>query len=484
MTHVPPSPRAPRGLLALGVLAAALLAGGCATNHVTSTPWTPPAGTDAFLDDLEQRTFNFFRDFASPSNGLIPDRAPGQSFSSVAAVGFGLTAYPIGVERGFMARADATAVVLRTLEWLWQAPQGTQANATGYRGFFYHFLDMQTGRRFETVELSTIDSALLFAGILFDREYFDGADPAEVRIRALADSLYLRADWAWAQPRAPLIAMGWKPEEGWGVADWHGYDEGMIVYILALGSPTHPVAPAAWTAWTNGYPWGTYYGQSHVGFAPLFGHQFSHIWIDFREIRDAYMRGKGIDYFENSRRATLGQRAYAQANPMGWKGYSSDVWGLSAGDGPADGTFTIDGRQRTFMTYAARGADFTEVRDDGTICPEASAGSMPFAPEVVIPALLTMKARYGDDLYSTYGFVDGFNPTFTAAPAMGKVVPGAGWFDTQYLGIDQGPLLAMTENYRTGLIWKYMRRSPYIVRGLQRAGFTGGWLSGAVGANP
>ncbi len=461
-------------------MALPVLVAGCAANHVTGngTPWTPPAGTDAFLDDLEHRTVAFFLDFAGPTNGLIPDRAPGPSFSSVAAIGFGLTAYPIGVERGSLARADARARVLRTLEWLWRAPQGTQPDATGYQGFFYHFLDIQTGKRFQTVELSTIDSALLFAGILFDREYFDqAADSGEVRIRALADSIYLRADWRWASPRPPLVAMGWKPESGFEVADWHGYDEAMILYILALGSPTHAIDASAWNAWTSGYRWGTFYGQAHVGFAPLFGHQFSHVWIDFRGIQDAYMRGRGIDYFENSRRATLAQRAYAQANPMGWNGYGGDVWGLSAGDGPADGTFTIDGRTRTFMTYYARGADFTEVHDDGTITPEAAGASMPFAPEVVIPALMAMKARWGDDLYATYGFVDGFNPTFTATPAMGHVVAGKGWFDTQYLGIDQGPLLAMVENYRSGLIWKYMQRSPYIRAGLLKAGFTGGWLA-------
>ena len=470
-------------LLALTAVLAPLAA--CAANRVTGTnpPAGLPTGSEAFLDDLEQRTFGFFWDLAGPANGLIPDRAPGPSFSSVAAVGFGLTAYPIGAERGYITRAQARDRVLRTLEWLWASPQGTQSDATGYQGFFYHFLNMQSGRRFQTVELSTIDSALLFGGILFDREYFDGAtgagtaDTLEARIRALADSIYLRADWAWASPRAPLVSMGWTPEHGFIEADWHGYDEAMIVYILALGSPTHPVQPDAWGAWTASYPWGTYYGQAHVGFAPLFGHQFSHIWIDFRGIQDAYMRGRGIDYFENSRRATLAQKAYAQANPMGWKDYGGDIWGLSAGDGPADGTFTIGGRPRTFLTYAARGADFTEVRDDGTISPEAAGGSMPFAPEIAIPALMAMKARYGDDLYARYGFVDAFNPTFSATPSMGRVVSGKGWFDTQYLGIDQGPLLAMVENHRSGLIWKYMRRDPYIRAGLQRAGFTGGWLA-------
>ena len=470
-------PRAVNALSFARVLVLVALSAGCAGNHVTGTSWTPPLGTDAFLDDLEHRTVAWFTDFTDPNTGLTADRAPQPPFCSIAAVGFALTAYPIGVERGYVTRADGRARVLHTLEFFWRARQGPQPDATGYHGFFYHMLDMRTGKRFETTELSTIDSALLFAGVLFDREYFDQADPDEVRIRALADSIYFRADWQWFSPRPPLVAMDWKPEVGFHPADWRGYNEAMIMYVLALGSPTHPIDASAWNGWTATYPWANYYGQLHVGFAPLFGHQFSQTWIDFRGIQDAYMRGKGIDYFENARRATIAQRAYAQANPMGWKGYDGDTWGLTAGDGPADRTITIDGRDRTFHTYFARGADFTEVQDDGTITPEGAGGSMAFAPEIVIPALLAMKARYGDDLYSTYGFVDGFNPTFTFTPSYGRVVPGKGWFDTQYVGIDQGPLLAMVENYRSGLVWKYMRRSPYIRRGLERAGFTGGWLT-------
>ncbi len=465
--------------LARTLLFAGLAAvGGCAANRITSTPWTPPAGTDAFLDDLERRTVTWFTTYTDPSTGLTADRAPQPPFCSIAAVGFALTAYPIGAERGTITRAEARQRVRHTLEWFWRAPQGPQADATGYHGFYYHMLDLQTGKRYRDTELSTIDSALLFAGILFDREYFDqAADSDEVRIRALADSIYFRADWQWFSPRPPLVAMDWKPEVGFHPADWRGYNEAMIMYVLALASPTHPVPAAAWEGWAGSYQWGTYYGQAHVGFAPLFGHQFSHVWIDFRGIQDAYMRGRGIDYFENSRRATLAQRSYAQANPMGWKDYGGDIWGLTAGDGPADRTITIDGRDRTFHSYFARGADFTEVQDDGTITPEGAGGSMPFAPEIVIPALLAMKARYGDDLYSTYGFLDGFNPTFTFTPTYGRVVPGKGWFDTQYVGIDQGPLLAMVENYRSGLVWKYMKKSPYIRAGLLKAGFTGGWLS-------
>jgi hypothetical protein len=330
---------------------------------------------------------------------------------------------------------------------------------------------MNTGTRFQQVELSTIDTALLLAGILTCQSYFDGTDAVETEIRGLADSIYRRTDWQWAAPRAPLVAMGWHPERGFLGFDWRGYNEAMILYLLALGSPTHPVDPAAWAGWTAPYRWGTFYGQVHVGFAPLFGHHYSHVWVDFREIQDAYMKTRGIDYFENSRRATYGQRSYAYANPGAWRGYSERIWGLTASDGPADVTLTLDGRSRQFHTYWARGASFTEIPDDGTIAPTAAGGSVPFAPEIAIPALMVMRQTYGDSLFSTYGFKDAFNPTFTQTSP-------AGWFDVDYLGIDQGPILAMIENYRSGLVWRLIRGNAHIVRGLCRAGFTGGWLAG------
>lgn len=434
----------------------------------------------AFLDTLEQRTFAFFWERSDPVTGLTPDRWPTPSFSSIAAVGFALTAYPIGVDRGLVSRAAAAERTLTTLRWFWQAPQGPAGQGiSGHQGFFYHFLDMQTGHRFQTVELSTIDTALLMAGVLFCQQYFDGANPTESAIRAYADSLYRRVDWAWAQRTPPLINMGWKPENGWQPLDWRGYNEAMLIYVLALGSPTYPIDSTAWTEWTSTYTWGTYYNQPHVGFAPLFGHQYSHIWIDFREIRDAYARGRGIDYFENARRATLAQHAYAVDNPAGWTGYGDRLWGLSASDGPTDATLNVSGQPRRFFTYAARGASYTEVRDDGTITPTAAGGSLPFAPEIVLPALLHMRERYGEWLFGQYGFLDAFNPTFRfdVPVTHGRVIPGEGWFDTDYLGIDQGPILAMLANYRNDFVWRYMRRSPYIVRGLQRAGFAGGWLA-------
>jgi hypothetical protein len=481
--------------VALALPHAAGCQGGSSPREATTSAAAAPVGhalsvpdslktpdVNAFLDDLQRRTFLWFRDVTDTTTGLTPDRWPTRSFHSSAAVGFALTAWPIGVERGWMTREDAARRVLATLRFLWTAPQDSAASGiTGYKGFVYHFLEPETGHRFRDVELSTVDTALLLAGAFFCQTWFDRATPEEMEIRALTDSLYARIDWQWASPRAPLIGHGWNPESGHLAWDWGGYNEAMLVYIFALASPTYPVAPEAWSAWTAGYRWGTYHGQEHLGFTPLFGHQYSHVWIDFRGIQDDYMREKGIDYFENSRRATLAQHAYALANPGGFAGYGNDLWGLTACDGPVSGRFPVNGREVEFNTYWARGASFTHVQDDGTVAPTAAGGSMPFAPELVIPTLMAMRRTYGENLYSTYGFLDALNPTFRFdVPVQhGRVVPGVGWFDTDYLGIDQGPILAMVENYRTGLVWNTMRRNPHVVRGLKAAGFRGGWLDAA-----
>jgi hypothetical protein len=427
---------------------------------------------EALLDDVERRSFHYFWDLADPHTLLIPDRAPTPSFSSIAAVGFGLTAYGIGAERGYVTRAEAAARTLATLRSLLAMKQGAEPRGvSGYHGFFYHFLDMRTAERFETVELSTIDTALLVAGALFAQSYFDR--PEEKAIRDAAEQLYARVEWTWEQPRAPAISMGWTPEQGFHTYDWRGYNEAMIVIVLALGSPTHPVDASAWAEYHKTDRRGTFYGQDHILFAPLFGHQYSHVWIDFRGIRD-----RGIDWFENSRRATLAQHAYAIDNPGQWRDYGDRIWGLSACDGPVDATLTIDGRARTFHSYTARGATAGDVRDDGTIAPTAAASSIAFAPEIAIPAIREMSARYGANLYSTYGFLDAFNPTLRGSEQLkhGRVVPGVGWFDVDYLGIDEGPIVAMIENYRSGLVWTTMRKNAHIVRGLKRAGFTDGWL--------
>lgn len=451
----------------------------------TSRPAIAPAilapSDAAFLDTLQRRTFNFFWETTNPANGLVPDRWPTRTFSSIAAVGFGLTAYPIGVEHGWVTREQAAERVLTTLRFFWRAPQGTAPSGTaGYRGFFYHFLDLAEGTRFRQVELSTIDTTLLLGGALFCQAYFDGPGAPESEIRALADSIYRRVDWTFAQARPPRVSMGWYPESGLHDYDWRGYDEAMLLYVLALASPTHPIDPSAWKAYTADYTWGPFYGYEMVNFAPLFGHQYSHIWIDFRGIQDDYMRRRGIDYFENSRRATLAQKAYAHFNPLRWRDYGGDIWGLSASDGPGDTTFVVDRERRIFSGYMARGAAANQIRDDGTITPTAAGGALPFAPEASIPALRAMRSAYGGVLFDRYGFLDSFNPTLRDNhpwPRDGRVVPGQTWVDIDYLGIDQGAILLMAENMRSGLIWRLMRTSPVIRRGLERAGFTGGWLA-------
>ena len=456
-----------------------------------------PKAQQRAVDDLEKRTFEFFRDSANEKNGLMPDHWPddhvGDYFSSIASVGFGLTAYGVGVERGWMPRREAVKRTLATLRFFHDAAQTEATDATGNYGFFYHFLDMKTGTRYHAArwdELSTVDTTLLLGGVLFAESFYDRNTREEKELRRLADDIYRRVDWQWASPRAPLVAMGWTPEAGFIHVDWHGYDEAMLLYVLALGSPTHAVDAAAWKAWSETYDrtWGTFQGQQHLGFAPLFGHQYSHVWIDFRGIRDDYMRAHDLDYFDNSRRATFAQREYAIHNPLQWQDYGANIWGLTACNGPRKENIVppeIDryaNDVKTFYGYTARGAGLRDTIDDGTIAPTAAASSIAFAPEIAVPAIVEMQHRYGDTVYTRYGFVDAFNPSFhfTDRPLRtGRIVPGDGWVDTLYLGIDQGPIVTMIENYRSDLIWKVMRRNPYIREGLRRAGFTGGWLEAA-----
>jgi len=442
-------------------------------------PALPP-----LFDDIERRTFDFFWNTTNPANGLVPDRYPTPAAASIAAVGFGLTAYPIGVERGFITRAQARERTLTTVRFFRDAPQGPAATGvSGHKGFFYHFLDMKTGLRAGRTELSTVDTALLLGGMLFAQRYFDGTDADEQEIRAAVNLIYGRIDWTWAQNHTPLISMGWHPETGMIPHDWRGYNEAMLVYLLALASPTHPVQPEAWTAWTASYDasWGRFQGETHLGFASHFGHQYSHVWVDFRGIRDGYMARRGLDYFENSRRATYAQRNYAINNPMGWKGYDVNIWGLTASDGPGHMTVADQaGKTRNFRDYFARGAGLRLAFDDGTIVPTAALGSLPFAPEIVIPAARALHGQYGKVIYGRYGFFDAFNQSFTQTNVKlsdGRVEPGFGWVANDYLGIDQGPILAMMANYRNDFIWKTMRSHPVIRQGLQRAGFSGGWLA-------
>jgi hypothetical protein len=401
--------------------------------------------TPALLDTIQHTAFKFFWYEANQNTGLIKDRSTPSSASSIASVGFGLSAICIGVDHGWVTREAARDRVLRTFQTLWQKPQGSGNGYSGIYGLFYHFLDMTTGTRAWDSELSTIDTGLLLAGIIDAKQYFDGTDPTETRIRNLADSIYQRMNWDLMRNYHPGILMGWMPGTGFlNYGQWIGYNEASIMYILALGSPTYPVDNSAWDLWTAGYLWQTHYGQTYVNFPPLFGHQYSQCWIDYRQIADAYMREKGITYFENSRRATLAQRAYCIANPAGHKGYSDSLWGITASDVPNG--------------YAARGAPPAE-NDDGTITPTAPISSIAFAPEVVIPVIHNMWNNYRPQLWTQYGFRDAFN--------LDK-----NWWDSDIIGIDQGPIIIMIENYLNQRVWNRFMKNPDVQRGLEMAGFT------------
>lgn len=396
-----------------------------------------------FLDFLQQSSFDYFWYGANPANGLIPDRTATGSACSIAAVGFGLSSIAIGIDHGWISRTQGVTRVLTTLNTFLQGPQGSNASGTiGYQGWFYHFLDMNTALRANS-ELSSIDTALLLAGILHSKQYFDGAAADETAIRTKADAIFNRVDWNWMARGTNSVSMGWYPTSGFIANDWVGYNEGMILYCLGLGATTNPLPASAWARWTSGYLWTTNYGLAFVQFPPLFGHQYSHCWIDFRHIADAYMNSRGITYQENSRRATLANRAYCITNPIHQVGYSSNVWGLTASDGPSG--------------YAVHGAP-PVLNDDGTIAPTAVGGAMAFTPEYSIPTLRYFYSHYRTRIVTSYGYRDAFNL-------------GAQWWGPDELGIDQGPMVIMIENYRTQRVWRQFMQNDVVQRGLQRAGF-------------
>ena len=418
---------------------------------------------------LQRDSFSYFTHETNPVNGLVIDKTAPDCPASIAATGLALAAYPVGIERGFMARAAAVERTLVTLRFFWNSPHGPEPDATGYQGFYYHFLDMRTGRRAWQCELSTIDTAFLLAGMLTAESYFDADTADEHEIRTLADALYRRANWPWAQNQGTTLTHGWKPESGFLKYRWEGYDEGLLLYLLALGSPTYPVSDDSYAAWGSTYQWQHSYGYDYLYAGSLFTHQFSYIWIDFRGIQDAFMREKGIDYFENSRRATYVQQQYAIDNPRKFKGYGSRCWGITASDGPGPDIIKVDGIERQFFGYLARGVPHGP--DDGTIAPWAVVASLPFAPEIVLPTLdyfidhVKLKNR------NPYGFKATFNATHPD-----RSNNPYGWVSPWQYGLHQGPVTLMVENYRSGFLWRLMRNCPYIVSGLRRAGFTGGWL--------
>ncbi len=366
-----------------------------------------------------------------------------------------------------MARVDAAALTLLTLRFFCNSRQGDEADVTGYKGCYYHFLDMRTGTRVWQSELSLIDTTLLLAGVLTAGVYFGEDNPCEIEIRQHADAIYRRIDWHWSRGGKATVRQGWRPESGFLQYGWEGYSEATILYVLGLASPEHPLPPDCYPACTETYQWENIYDYELLYAGPLFIHYFSHAWIDFGGIRDRFMRDKRSDYFENSRRAIQVQREYARRNPRGFNGYGKDCWGITACDGPGFEVLEVDSRKRILFGYAARGVPYGP--DDGTISPCAALAGLPFAPELALSALRHFCTRYPEMIHDSR-LPSSFNPTLPGDSS-------CGWVSEGYFGLDQGIIVLMIENYRSQMIWKLMRRCPYIGLGLRRAGFSGGWLT-------
>jgi hypothetical protein len=425
---------------------------------------------DQELNRLQLTTLQYYLHEVNPANGLVRDKTDKTAPASIAAVGLALATLPVLVERGILSREFAPAIALKRLRFFRDAPHGPEPDATGYKGFYYHFLDIKSGRRVWNCELSTIDSAFLFAGMLTCAAYFDQETEEEDELRRLVDELFGKADWQWALNGGPAISHGWRPESGFIPHYWKGYDEALLLYILGLGSKTFPLPAESYAAYCSTYQWRKIYGREILHSGPLFTHQLSQLWIDLRGIRDKFMRDHNTDYFQNSRQATYLHREYAIQNPHGFVGYGEHCWGFTACDGPGWMTRKINGVDRQFYDYIARGAP--DGPDDGTVAPWVVLASLPFAPEIVIPTINHM-AQLNIGVDSRYGYKPSFNQTYEVADS-----PTGWWVTPYHFGVDQGPIILMIENYRTGLIWDIMRRSPYIVSGLKKAGFKGGWLDG------
>ena len=423
------------------------------------------------LDRYQRAAFDYFLQQRNPVNGLFHDTSREHSPVSIAVVGFALSSYPVAVERGWIAREVAVEHCMTSLVFFRDSDQRGNDEASGFKGFYFHFLDRDTGKRVWRCELSMIDTALLIAGALAAREYFDADTQAERDLRELAEALYRRVDWRWAQDGGLTIRQGWKPECGFLNYGWEGYSEAIVLYALALGSPTHPIAGSCYAAWTATYQWENLYGHDFLYGGPLFIHQFSHAWVDFRGIRDAFMQSKNCDYFENSRRAVHVQREYTRINPGCHAGYEDDCWGLSACEGPSDEIQSVDAEPRHLFGYAARGVPYGP--DDGSLSVPAVLACLPFEPELTLLAVEHMRRRYPETMHGNC-FASSFNAGLTDSDGRAWVSPGL-------FGLDQGIVLMMIENHRSGLPWRLMRGCEWMADGLRRAGFAGGWLDDAAG---
>lgn len=422
-------------LAALAAAAGCVLAPGSAfaTGGMAfaGEPWKATTEDEAFLDDLERQGCLFFWEQASPKTGQILDRARNdlsggrdpRTMASIASTGFGLTALCIADRRGYLPHAQIVERVKTTLDWhLNSMPE--------VHGFFYHFTDIETGKRLKGVELSSIDTSLLLCGILTAGAYFQ-----DEKIHALAKQIYARVDWPWMLNGGKTFSMGWHPESGFLDARWSHYCELMMIYLLAIGSPSHPVPPESWNSFTR--PVIHYQGFDYIsGNDPIFTHQYSQAWFDFRYKRDSY-----ADYFGNSITATRAHKAFCLSYPR-W--YNNDYWGVTASD--------YEGG------YTAWGGPPAQGPLDGTVVPSAAAGSLAFMPADCLSVLRAMRSKWGKHAWGRYGFVDAFHPA-------------ANWYDSDVLGIDQGISVLMAENLRTGLVWNAFMQNPECTTAMQRAGF-------------
>ncbi len=392
---------------------------------------------ELLLDKVESSAFQYFQKEVHPQTGLVYDSASNhkggltQHQASVAATGFGLTALGVGVERGWIDRAEAKSKVRKTLEFF-------LTQAEGEHGFYYHFLDPKNGKRSAKSELSPIDTALFLAGVIFVTEYFE--DP---QIRDLAEKILDRIDWPWMLNGGKTFALAWSPEHGFSKRRWDHFDESLLLYILALGSPLHPISAESWKALAR--PVGSYQGHRLIQMPPLFTHQYPHLWIDFRNKNDGY-----ADYFENSRQASLAHRQFAMDQSSRFTTYGMNTWGFTASNGP--------------FGYKAYGAPPGWPTHDGTIAPTGCLTSMMFTPKESKACLQHLYERYQDSLWGDYGFSDAFN--------LDKH-----WFDDRVIAIDQGAILLGIENSRSELIWKTTSRSSIIKTGLDAAGFKSGTMA-------
>jgi hypothetical protein len=409
-------------------------------NAIPAAPVSPE--DNVFLEDLERRTFQFFWEHSDPFTGLALDRSktdgtppqPGQSHyrvASIASTGFGLTGLCIATDRGWIKRRQAVQRAKNTLDFF--ANRALQEH-----GWFYHWMDAVTGERRWNSEISSIDTALLLGGVLSVKNCFSD-DPA---VAKLADQIYQRVDFQWMlNGDKYLLSHGWRPENGWIPNRWHDYSEEMILYLLAIGSPTHAISPESWYAWER--TWYTYDKYHYLAaVSPLFIHQFSHAWVDFRGRRET--RDPHVDYYQNSIDATNAQRDFfinvlSKEFPM----YSANVWGLTASD-------YVNG-------YVAWGAPPRHPQTDGTVVPCAPAGSLMFTPGISLAALKEMKTRFGDKIYGRYGFTDAFNPQ-------------TGWVNPDVIGIDLGITLLSAENLRSGKVWYWFMLNPEIKKAMNLAG--------------